>query len=100
MTTRLTHLAINADDLDASRRFYAGVLGLDFAEYLGLEFMRTEVNGLLVALASNHDIPTGQPSVIVRAVQAVVGAARDHARLPPCRRLFSGPDVRCRGQRR
>jgi len=49
MTTRLTHLAINADDLDASRRFYAGVLGLDFAEYLGPEFLRTELNGLLVA---------------------------------------------------
>jgi hypothetical protein len=54
----------------------------------------------VVALASNHDVPsshTGQPSVIVRAVQAVVGAARSHARLPRCRRLFSGSDVRCRG---
>jgi pimeloyl-ACP methyl ester carboxylesterase len=53
----------------------------------------------VVALASNHDVPssrTGQPSVVVRAVQAVVGAARSHARLPPCRRLFSGSDVRCR----
>jgi hypothetical protein len=53
----------------------------------------------VVALASNHDVPssrTGQPSVIVDAVQAVVGAARRHARLPPCRRLFSGSDVRCR----
>ena len=54
----------------------------------------------VVVLASNHDIPNGQPSVIVRAVQAVVGAARNHALLPPCRRLFSGPDVRCRGQQR
>jgi hypothetical protein len=51
----------------------------------------------VVALASNHDVPTGQPSVIVRAVQAVVGAVRSHARLPPCRRVFSGSDVRCRG---
>jgi len=54
----------------------------------------------VVALASNHDVPsshTGQPSVVVRAVQAVVGAARSHARLPRCRRLFSGSDVRCRG---
>ena len=50
----------------------------------------------VVALASNHDVPTGQPSVIVRAVDAVVGAARSHARLPPCRRLFTGSDVRCR----
>ena len=51
----------------------------------------------VVALASSHDIPRGQPSVIVRAVEAVVDAARSHERLPPCPRLFSGPDVRCRG---
>jgi pimeloyl-ACP methyl ester carboxylesterase len=53
----------------------------------------------VVALASNHDVPSsrsGQPSVIVRAVQAVVDAARSHTRLPSCRRLFSGSDVRCR----
>jgi pimeloyl-ACP methyl ester carboxylesterase len=53
----------------------------------------------VVALASNHDIPSsrsGQPSVVIRAVQAVVSAARSHGRLPPCRHLFSGPDVRCR----
>jgi hypothetical protein len=53
----------------------------------------------VVALASNHDVPSsrsGQPSVVIRAVQAVVGAARGHTRLPPCRRLFSGSDVRCR----
>jgi pimeloyl-ACP methyl ester carboxylesterase len=50
----------------------------------------------VIALASNHDIPSGQPSVVVRAVQAVVDAARDHTQLPPCRRLFSGADVRCR----
>jgi hypothetical protein len=31
---------------------------------------------------------TGQPSIIIRAA---------HARLPQCRRLFSGSDVRCRG---
>jgi pimeloyl-ACP methyl ester carboxylesterase len=54
----------------------------------------------VVALASNHDVlspRSGQPSVIIRAVRAVVGAARSHGRLPPCRRLFSGSDVRCRG---
>jgi hypothetical protein len=53
----------------------------------------------VVALCSNHDVPSsnsGQPSVAVRAVQAVVRAARDHTRLPPCQRLFSGSDVRCR----
>jgi pimeloyl-ACP methyl ester carboxylesterase len=53
----------------------------------------------VVALASNHDVPSsrsGQPSVIIRAVDAVVGAARSHRRLPPCWRLFIGSKVRCR----
>ena len=68
--------------------------------------MQDELAGLsdnsahVVALASNHDVPSshsGQPSVVIRAAQAVVGAARDHTRLPPCRRLFTGADVRCHG---
>lgn len=53
----------------------------------------------VVALTSNHDVPSshsGQPSVIISSVQAVVGAARSHARLPPCQRVFTGTDVRCR----
>jgi hypothetical protein len=53
----------------------------------------------LVALASNHGVPssrTGQPSIVIRAVQAVVDAARHHTRLPPCRRLFSGSENCCR----
>jgi hypothetical protein len=29
-------------------------------------------------------------------VQAVVRAAREHAHVPRCRRLFSDADVRCR----
>lgn len=56
MSTRLTHLAINADDLDASRRFYADVLGLDFVEYLGPEFLRTRLDGLVVALQRRRSI--------------------------------------------
>jgi pimeloyl-ACP methyl ester carboxylesterase len=68
--------------------------------------MQDELAGLsdksvhVVALASNHDVPSshsGQPSVVIRTVQAVVAAARDHTRLPPCRRLFGdSADVRCR----
>jgi pimeloyl-ACP methyl ester carboxylesterase len=67
--------------------------------------MQDELAGLsrnsvhVIALGSNHDVPSshsGQPSVIVRTVQAVVGAVRDHGRLPRCRSLFSGSDVRCR----
>lgn len=66
--------------------------------------MQDELAGLsansvhVVALGSNHDVPSsrsGQPSIIIRAVQAIVAAARDHTRLPPCRQLFSGSDVRC-----
>jgi pimeloyl-ACP methyl ester carboxylesterase len=53
----------------------------------------------VVARRSDHFVQgiDGQPRVVVGAVQAVVRAIRDHAPLPPCRRLFSGPDVRCRG---
>jgi pimeloyl-ACP methyl ester carboxylesterase len=53
----------------------------------------------IVARRSDHFVQgiEGQPRVVVGAVQAVVRAIRDHAPLPPCRRLFSGPDVRCRG---
>jgi hypothetical protein len=68
--------------------------------------MQDELAGLsdnsvhVVALHSDHDVPSarnGRPSVVVGAVQAVVRAAREHGRLPPCRRIFSGTDVRCRG---
>jgi pimeloyl-ACP methyl ester carboxylesterase len=52
----------------------------------------------VVALRSDHFVQRfdGQPDVVIRAVQAVVRAARDHTRLPPCRQLFSGSGVRCR----
>jgi pimeloyl-ACP methyl ester carboxylesterase len=51
----------------------------------------------VVAQRSDHDIASGQPSVVVTAVDAVVRAARDGTRLPPCSRIFSGPAVGCRG---
>jgi hypothetical protein len=53
----------------------------------------------VTALRSDHDVPSsrvGRPAVVIDAVQAVVRAARDHTRLPPCEQIFSGPDVRCR----
>jgi hypothetical protein len=52
----------------------------------------------VVALRSDHFVQRldGQPDIVIRAVQAVVRAARDHAHLPPCRRLFSRADDRCR----
>jgi pimeloyl-ACP methyl ester carboxylesterase len=53
----------------------------------------------VVALHSDHFVQRldGQPAVVVRAVRAVVGAARAGTRLPACRSLFAGPGTRCRG---
>lgn len=42
----------------------------------------------------------GQTGVVIRAVQAVVRAARDHARLVPCRQLSRGSNFRCRNSQR
>lgn len=52
----------------------------------------------VIALRSDHFVQSsdGQPLVVILAVRAVVLAAREHQRLPPCGRLFSGPDIRCR----
>jgi pimeloyl-ACP methyl ester carboxylesterase len=53
----------------------------------------------VVATRSGHVVPSyvdGQPAVVIRAVRAVEQAARDHASLPACARVFSGPGVRCR----
>ena len=67
--------------------------------------MQDELAGLsdnsvhVVALNSNHDVPAsrgGQPSVVISAVEAVLRAAREGTRLPPCSRIFSGSQVRCR----
>ena len=52
----------------------------------------------VVALRSDHFVQRldGQPGVVVRAVRAVVQAARTDEALPPCRRVFHGAGVRCR----
>jgi hypothetical protein len=66
--------------------------------------MQGELAGLpdddvhVAALDSDHDVPSarsGQPSVVIRAVQEVAGAAGDDTRLPSCRRLFSGSTAVC-----
>jgi pimeloyl-ACP methyl ester carboxylesterase len=49
-----------------------------------------------VAEYSSHFIHQDQPDVVVAAIRAVLRAAREDARLPPCRTLFRGVDaVRC-----
>jgi pimeloyl-ACP methyl ester carboxylesterase len=63
--------------------------------------MQTELAGLsndqahVVALRSDHFVQDDQPLVVVHAIRAVIRAVRDHSQLPPCERLFTGPDVRC-----
>ena len=49
------------------------------------------------ALRSGHFIMQSgqQPWIITRAVTAIVTTHRDDGQLPPCARLFTGPDVRC-----
>jgi pimeloyl-ACP methyl ester carboxylesterase len=49
----------------------------------------------VVALRSDHFVQDDQPLVVIRAIRAVVRTVRDDAQLPPCERLFTGPDVRC-----
>jgi pimeloyl-ACP methyl ester carboxylesterase len=49
----------------------------------------------VMALRSDHVVQDDQPDVVTQAVQAVVAAARDNATLPPCREIFTGPEVRC-----
>ena len=54
----------------------------------------------VTALRSEHDVASasdGQPAVVIRAVQAVVRAVRERARLAPCSRIFRGPGISCRG---
>jgi len=61
------------------------------------ELSRNHVH--VIAVRSDHfvQLRDGRPDVVIRAVGAVVRAARIHGRLPSCRRLFSGdPEVHCR----
>jgi hypothetical protein len=53
----------------------------------------------VVALHSDHFVQDvdGQPGVVIRAVRAVVHAARGRTQLAPCPQLFGGSGVRCRG---
>jgi pimeloyl-ACP methyl ester carboxylesterase len=73
----------------------------------GLDRLWTAMQDELAALSSNalhvvarhsdHFVQRfeGQPIVVVRAVHAVVHAARTHTRMPPCARVFARLAVRC-----
>jgi pimeloyl-ACP methyl ester carboxylesterase len=51
----------------------------------------------VLARRSDHFVQRidGQPQVVAGALRAVVRAAREKTRLPPCATLFRGPAVRC-----
>jgi pimeloyl-ACP methyl ester carboxylesterase len=61
------------------------------AELAGLSTDHVHV----LALRSDHFVMDAQPEVVADGVKAIVRAVRDKTQLPPCERLFSGPDVRC-----
>jgi pimeloyl-ACP methyl ester carboxylesterase len=88
------HLEQNADLPRRLLRAQEGLWGTLQAELAGLSSDHAHV----VALRSDHFVQRldGEPGVVIRAVQAVVRAARDHSRLAPCRQLFRGSNVRCR----
>jgi hypothetical protein len=53
-----------------------------------------------IARHSTHYIqrpaPTGQPQLVIAAVDAVVKAARTHRKLSPCRQMFRAAAATCR----
>src|SRR5919198_6302253 len=86
MTSAITHCAINADDVDASLRFYRALFGWEFQPYGpgGRAFFRMErESGPVVALQQRRDLGgvrlTGfECTVAVPDVDAVAAAAIAH----------------------
>ncbi len=83
MTSNIRHLAINADDLTASARFYQHVFDWHFAPYRQAGFMRASVGEMLVALQQRRPIGgltvTGvEATVAVPDVSAAARAAVTH----------------------
>jgi uncharacterized protein len=57
MHGHLTHFAINADDVPATRAFYEGLFGWEFAEPFGPGFLRTTSAGPAVgAIQGRRDL--------------------------------------------
>src|SRR5262249_41928576 len=79
MHGRLTHFAINADDLPATQRFYETVFGWRFEEYMP-GFTRTKDAGIDIAAIQQRrdllDVPTNgpEPTFEVDDVDAFVTA--------------------------
>ena len=77
MTSHIAHVAINADDLEATRTFYESVAGWRFDPWGPPGFYRTEpAEGPLVALQARRTFAdgTGAPAEITLAVDDVAAA--------------------------
>src|SRR3954464_451967 len=74
MHGELTHLAVNADDLAATRRFYEGLFGWRFYEaYPG--FWRTTDTNVVVAVQGRRELVPGGAGIEVTFEVSDVGAA-------------------------
>jgi predicted enzyme related to lactoylglutathione lyase len=83
MHGQIVHVAINADDLDATRGFYEALFGWEFEEYMP-GFIRALDVGLDVAAIQQRrallPVPTNGPEMTVSvddvdaAIEAAVGA--------------------------
>lgn len=66
------HMAINADDVDATREFYASVCGWDFQAWGPPGFHRAELpGGFVVAIQQRRELVPGSPTVGVEATITV-----------------------------
>jgi uncharacterized protein len=84
MSSDIAHLAINADDVDAARRFYAAVFGWSFEPWGPPGFFRMDRgSGPVVALQQRRDLGgvrlTGfECTIAVPDVDVVADAAAAH----------------------
>ena len=64
MANVVDHIAINADDVDATRAFYEQALGWNFEPWGPPGFFRAELpNGVTVAIQQRRELVEGTPTV-------------------------------------
>jgi predicted enzyme related to lactoylglutathione lyase len=56
MSCSISHVAINADDLEGTRQFYTGLFGWNFEPWGPPGFLRTETDTHVVALQRRRDL--------------------------------------------
>src|SRR4051812_100838 len=59
MPSQLTHAAINADDIEAARRFYEAVYGWRFTPWGPPDFLRCELDTGVVAIQQRRELIPG-----------------------------------------